>query len=430
MLRRVGGGVAGLLHHAALHGLPDTYVMAESPRTPAILPTVSRPPKNAAVRLATIARALVILATLGILAVCYLARDVLTPVLLALLLSLLFAPVVTAMERLHMPRMLGSGLTVLVLVALVVGAMVLLAQPAKDWIGKVPTLVQTMSHTVQEIKKPVQQAQKATESLTDLSPTGAAAKPQPVVVKDQGSLLDDVLSSTPHALEAIAAVVLLLFFFLSSGDNFLRRLVEIAPGLTEKRIVVSIARDIEREMSRYLFTITLINLGLGCATAMVLMLLQTPNAVLWGAMVFLLNFAPYVGASISLAVLTLVGFTTFNSTGHALAVPGLFLLLAFTEGQLVTPTILGRRLAVNPVVVFVWLLLWGWLWGIIGVLLAGPMLACFRIICQHTQALRPVYVLIGEARFDDATKETEDEKKTISRNDSERESPDRPRARN
>jgi len=384
--------------------------MAESPHGPAILPTVSRPPKKADVRLATIARALVILATLGILAVCYLAREVLTPVLLALLLSLLFSPVVTAMERLHLPRMVASGITVLLLVGLLVGAVFLLAQPAKDWVAKVPTLVQTMSRQVQEIKKPVQQAQKATESLTDLAPTGAAAKPQPVVVKEQGSLLSDVLSSTPHALEAIAAVVLLLFFFLSSGDNFLRRLVEIAPGLTEKRIVVSIARDIEHEMSRYLFTITLINFGLGCATALVLMLLQVPNAVLWGAMVFVLNFAPYIGASISLGVLTLVGFSTFDNAGHALAVPGLFLLLAFTEGQLVTPTILGRRLAVNPVVVFVWLLLWGWLWGIVGVLLAGPMLACFRIICQHTQALRPVYVLIGEARFDDTTKQTTDEK--------------------
>jgi predicted PurR-regulated permease PerM len=192
-----------------------------------------------------------------------------------------------------------------------------------------------------------------------------------------------------------------LFFFLSSGDNFLRRLVEIAPGMTEKRTVVSIARDIQREMSRYLLTITLINFGLGVATAIVLMILQLPNALLFGAMVFVLNFAPYIGASISAAILAIVGFSTFDSIGHALIFPGAFLVLAFIEGQLVTPTVLGRRLALNPVVVFVWLLLWGWLWGIVGVLLAGPMLACFRIICQHTEALRPIYVLIGEARFED-----------------------------
>ena len=133
------------------------------------------------------------------------------------------------------------------------------------------------------------------------------------------------------------------------------------------------------------------------------MFVQLPNALLWGAMVFVLNFAPYVGAAISALVLAVVGFSTFDSMGHAFAAPGTFLLLAFIEGQLITPTVLGRRLALNPVVVFVWLMLWGWLWGIVGVLLAGPMLACFRIICQHTEALRPIYVLIGEARFEDAS---------------------------
>ena len=123
-------------------------------------------------------------------------------------------------------------------------------------------------------------------------------------------------------------------------------------------------------------------------------------------MVFLFNFAPYVGATVSAVVLATVGFSTFDNLGHAFAVPGTFLFLAFIEGQLVTPTIIGRRLAVNPVVVFVWLLIWGALWGLIGILLAGPLLACFRIICQHTEALRPIYMLIGEAKFDETEERT------------------------
>jgi len=171
--------------------------------------------------------------------------------------------------------------------------------------------------------------------------------------------------------------------------------------MTEKRTVVAIARDIQREMSRYLLTITAINFGLGCATALACALLHVPNALLWGALAFVLNFAPYVGAAITGATLALVGFSTFDSLTQALLVPGTFFLLAFIEGQLVTPTVIGRRLALNPVVVFVWLLVWGALWGIIGVLLAGPLLACFRIVCQHTQALRPVYLLIGEVKLDE-----------------------------
>jgi predicted PurR-regulated permease PerM len=288
---------------------------------------------------------------------------------------------------------------VLCLVFGAAGAIFALAQPAREWVAKGPASIHSVQDRLRQIRDQVMEARKATESLEKLAqPDDKATQ---LVVKDQSTLVTGILSSTPHALETVATVVLLVFFFLSSGDNFLRRLVEIAPTMTEKRTVVSIAREIEREMSRYLLTITTINFGLGCATALAATLLHVPNAILWGAMAFVLNFAPYVGAAIAGIVLGVVGFATFDSIGHALAVPGLFFLLAFIEGQLITPTVIGRRLALNPVVVFVWLLLWAWLWGFVGILLAGPLLACFRIVCQHTEALRPIYILIGEARLDE-----------------------------
>ncbi len=365
-----------------------------------ILPTVTKPVRPLPVRMATISRCLVLLSVLAVIAACYVAREIIGTILLALLFSLLFSPLVSFLQKIRLPRALISGLIVLAIVGTSVGALYALAQPAKDWIAKAPAAIHSASQRFKDLRGPVQEAQKASESLSDL--TSSSTNTQQVVVKDSSNPLTSLAAGTPHVLELIAATILLLYFFLSSGDNFLRRLVEIAPGMTEKRIVVSIAREIQREMSRYLQTITFINFGLGCATAIAMALLQVPNAILWGAMVFLFNFAPYVGASLSAVVLAILGFSTFGSLGHAMAVPGTFLVLAFIEGQLVTPTIIGRRLAVNPVVVFVWLLVWGWLWGIIGILLAGPLLACFRIICQHTEALRPVYVLIGEARFDDS----------------------------
>jgi predicted PurR-regulated permease PerM len=366
----------------------------------AILPTVSRPVRPTSVRLATISRCLVLLSVLAVVAACYVAQDIISTIMLALLFSLLFSPLAGTLQRAHVPRALASGLIVLVIVGASVGALYALAQPAKDWIAKAPAAIHSVSQRFKDLRGPVQQAQKASESLSDLTgaPNNSA---QQVVVKDSSNPLTALAAGTPRVLESIAATILLIYFFLSSGDNFLRRLVEIAPGMTEKKIVVSIARDIQKEMSRYLQTITIINLGLGSATAIAMALLQVPNALLWGAMVFLFNFAPYIGATVSAIVLATVGFSTFDSIGHAFAVPGTFLILAFIEGQLVTPTVIGRRLAVNPVVVFVWLLVWGALWGLIGILLAGPLLACFRIICQHTEALRPIYVLIGEAKFDE-----------------------------
>jgi predicted PurR-regulated permease PerM len=381
----------------------ESVAVSDHNRT--VLPTVTKPVRPIAVRLATIARCLVLLSVMAVIAACYVAQEIIGTIMLALLFSLLFSPLISAMQRLRLPRALASGIVVLAIVAISVGALYALAQPAKDWIGKAPAAIHSVSQRFKDLRTPVQEAQKATQSLTDL--TGSANNDtQQVVVKDGSNPLASLAAGTPHVLELIAATILLLYFFLSSGDNFLRRLVEIAPGMTEKKIVVSIARDIQREMSRYLQTITIINFGLGCATAIAMAVLQVPNAVLWGAMVFLFNFAPYVGASISAVIFAVLGFSTFGNLGHAVAVPISFLVLAFIEGQLVTPTIIGRRLAVNPVVVFVWLLIWGTLWGIIGILLAGPLLACFRIICQHTAALRPIYVLIGEAKFDEAEERT------------------------
>ena len=370
-----------------------------------ILPTVTKPVRPLAVRMATISRCLVLLSILAVIAACYMAQEIICTIMLALLFSLLFSPLVGVMQKLRLPRMLASGIVVLAIIAIFIGALYALAQPAKDWIANAPAAIHSVSLRFKDLRAPVQEAQKASQSLTDLTGPNTSGTQQ-VVVKDGSNPLNALAAGTPHVLELVAATILLLYFFLSSGDNFLRRLVEIAPGMTEKKTVVNIARDIQREMSRYLQTITLINFGLGCATAIAMALLQVPNAILWGAMAFLFNFAPYVGATISAIVLATVGFSTFNNLGHAIAVPSTFLVLAFIEGQLVTPTIIGRRLAVNPVVVFVWLLLWGTLWGVIGILLAGPLLACFRIICQHTAALRPIYMLIGEAKFDETEERT------------------------
>jgi predicted PurR-regulated permease PerM len=202
--------------------------------------------------------------------------------------------------------------------------------------------------------------------------------------------------STPRALGEIAVVLLLVFFFLSSGNGFLRRMVEIAPHLREKKMVVSIAREVQEEMSRYLVMVSLINFGLGTATAIAMALLGVPSPLLWGAVACVFNFAPYVGPLCTGLALALMGFMTFDTLGHALALPGAFFLLAAIEGQLITPTIIGRRLSLDPTAVFVWLLLWGWLWGVVGILLAGPLLACFRILCTHIEALHSIGVLIGD----------------------------------
>jgi predicted PurR-regulated permease PerM len=277
------------------------------------------------------------------------------------------------------------------------GGVTLLSQPARDWIAKAPATIQTIQKRFQSFREPIRRAEEATEKLENLT---QSAK-QPTVVSTEPSLLTSMATGTPRVLASIAAVLLLVYFFLSSGNGFLRRMVEIAPGLTEKKRVVSIARDVQDAMSRYLLMVTLINLAVGALTAVTMTWLGVPNPLLWGAVAGVLNFAPYVGPAMTGIGLLVVGFTTFDTLGHVVAVPGAFFAIAFVEGQLITPVIIGRRLALDPTVVFVWLLLWGWLWGIVGVLLAGPLLACFRIVCQHVDALKSAGVLIGDGSLSD-----------------------------
>ncbi len=327
---------------------------------------------------------------------CYLAQDVLAPLMLGLLLALLLSPLVTLFERARVPRALGSLVVVLLIVVGMGSALSSLMRPAQDWIATAPTSLKSIEKRLRDVRAPFTQAREATRKLEDMGQPPAAK----VIVATQPSALDDMLAETPHAVGTIAVVLLLVYFFLSSGDNFLRRLVEISPRMSEKRVVVGIARGIQQEMSRYLAMVSSINLGLAIATAIAMSLLGVPNALLWGALAGILNFAPYVGPTVTIITLTLVGLATFPSLGHALAVPSVFFVLAVIEGQLITPVVIGRRLAINPVIVFVWLLIWGALWGIIGILLAGPLLACFRILCQHLPSLQAMSVLMGDSRVE------------------------------
>jgi len=325
--------------------------------------------------------------------ICAVAQDVLIPIVLALLFSLSLSPVVSLLERLRLPRALASALVLVGFVCAFAFAVTRLAQPARDWIAHAPETMGTLEQRFRVFREPIREAQEATTKIQDLAQPSSAPR---AVVNAQPSLLGMLATNTPHVLAAIVAVLMLVYFFLASGNNFLRKLVEIAPRLSEKKLVVAIAREVQDEMSRYLLTVTCINVGLGIATALTMYLLDVPNPLLWGCVAAVLNFAPYVGPATTGFALLLVGFMTFDDFARALLVPGAFLALTLVEGQLITPTVIGRRFALDPTVVFIWLLLWGWLWGVVGLLLGGPLLACFRIVCQHVAALHAITILIGD----------------------------------
>lgn len=328
------------------------------------------------------------LLVLALLYTAWAASPVLVPVVLAMALALVANPLVRLMQALWIPRWLG-GMGVLMggLAGTVLLASVLL-EPAAEWVRQAPSEVRQHAPKLRELARPFEEARSAASaSVSELTGSTSSAPPAQSAAPQAPAAggLWSFLSGTPIMLASVGGILLLAYFFLLYGESLQRQVIQVMPTRVQQRVTVDILRTIEREVSRYVITISLINAGLGLATAAALWAigLAPQDALLWGVVVGLLNFAPYVGPMLGVLALTLVGMVAFKDLGHALAVPAAFLALTALEGQLLTPMILGRSLAISPLVLLLWLLLWGWLWGIAGVLLAVPMLVCFKIVAAR-----------------------------------------------
>ena len=322
------------------------------------------------------------------------AASLFVPIAFAVLLSMLLAPVVHLVERLYLPRAFAAALVVLAVMSLAAIGVALLAGPAQDWLQKAPEGIRRIEQQLEPIKQLLEIFTKATEQLQEATQTEAGQGPQKVVVVRPA--LTDIVFGTPQFIAPVLSVFILMFFLLSAGDIFLRKLVFVIPTFKEKKRTVEIIRAIEDDISYYLLAFAAVNVGLGIAIGITTALLGIPNPLLWGALVTILNFVPYIGAVVSMGVLAMVGFITFDSLTLALAAPFIMLVLSALSAEVVTPLVLGRGLRLNPVAIFIAIMLWGWLWGIVGVLLAVPLLASFKIVCERVEPLAPMAEFLTE----------------------------------
>src|SRR5688572_30328204 len=233
----------------------------------------------------------------------YFARSLLLPVVLALLLSLILYPAVRALKRARLPEPLGAALVVGALAAALSLGVYQLFEPASEWIGKLPKIAEQVERKLWSLRKSMEQVSKAAEKVEALTTVQSTARQPQQVVQRSPSLVSRIWGTTQDVVISAGATLVLLYFILASGDMFLRKLVRVLPTLTDKNTAVQVARTIQTAIARYLFTVTCINLGLGVVTALAMHLLGMPNPLLWGVLVFLLNYIPYIGPALSGTVL-------------------------------------------------------------------------------------------------------------------------------
>lgn len=280
------------------------------------------------------------------------------------------------------------------LIAFAFGAS-LVVEPASAWMQTVPQRLPELKSRLKHFQRPIENVQAASRQVEDLTDFSGSNGEEQVVKVSENTPAGLLIQQAPTLMANLGVMFILLYFMLASGDLFLRKLVRIIPTFEDKRRAVEIAHEVEDGISRYLRTITVINASLGCLVGIAAAVIGLSSPVVWGVLAFLLNFIPYVGALVGVSAALIVSLLTFESLWQALLLPTSYLILNVLEGSFITPMVVGRILTLNPVIIFISLMLWGWIWGIPGALLAVPILAAVKIACDHLQPLAPISVFIG-----------------------------------
>lgn len=313
------------------------------------------------------------------------ASEIVIPIVFAFVLKLVLQPVFRTLTRIYIPRSLAAALIIIALVCGVIGLVTMLSHPAASWAEKIPDSYPQLQQRLNFLSKPVEKTQKLLVQAEDIT-KGVGPKVMPVAV--QGTRLSDkILNGTQALASGFFTTMLMLFFLLAAGDTFLRRLVEVLPRFSDKRQAVDISQQIEHDISRYLLTISSMNAGMGIITAVLMQTMGVDDPILWGSLAFLLNYIPIIGPLITAVVFLLVGLLVIDNLWMSFLPAAIYFFFHIMEGSVITPLLLARRFTLNPVLVILSLVFWYWMWGVAGAILAMPMLAITKIICDRIQKL-------------------------------------------
>jgi predicted PurR-regulated permease PerM len=368
----------------------DDLAVAAAPR--ADPPGAEAPPAELiAAAVTKITPPQIVMIVLGTIAFLYFARPLVLPVFLACVAGVTLKPLIRWMSCCHLPSALSAAAVLGLLVAAIGIGFFQLGRPALTWVNEAPRHMTELRQRFQKIFPRAARIKQAAAAVNNLGATAEEKKEEQkqtptVEVKDSRSATS-LVNWTGTFLAGVGETLVLLYLLLASGDLFLQKLVRVMPTLHDKKSAVAISHEIQQNISNYLFSVSLINLGLGLVVGGGLCFLGVPNAAMWGVFAAVLNFVPYFGPIAGVIVLGTVGLLTFDTLWKGLLPPAWYLLFHLLEANLITPILLGRRFTLNPVVIFVSLIFWTWLWGVPGALLSVPILVSIKVVCDRLPAL-------------------------------------------
>jgi len=351
-----------------------------------------------------------VLAALAIGALLYFAQAAFVPIALAVLFALVLTAPVEALHRIGLPRSLSAIIVMVVLACLIGASINLLWTPAQSWWASAPQTLRTIEHKTRPIAQFMNRMEILSKRADQLAEVGGGASARPaegsasapgavaVAVPGEDAVEPGarapmavlILNQTRLVVIDLVTVLMLLLFLLAGGPPMLARMSAALANDLQSTQTLLVINAVRSELSRYYAGLALINLGLGSATAVAMALLRMPNPLLWGAVAAVLNFIPYVGSASTLLLLTVVACVSFPGAAHVALVAACYLALATIEGQVILPLVVGRRLELNPIIVFLALWFGGWFWGIAGVVMAVPTLVALKVVAASSSGGRPL----------------------------------------
>jgi predicted PurR-regulated permease PerM len=297
------------------------------------------------------------------------------------------------MRRVGVPAALGAALVLALLTGALGYGVVRLAEPASDWVQRMPRAMRSVERKIIPLRRPVQDVSKLADRVERITDVDKKPRVREVAV-DKPSLAETAVQTASDLLAGAVIMLIALYFMLIWGDRLIARLIGLIPDLRGQERTTSVMHAIERRMSAYLRTVLVINALLGAAVGASMFALGMPNPILWGVMAGLINFVPYLGSLVGVGVLALASLLTFDDISTALLPPAVYLALTALEGNIITPTVMGRTFRISPLVIFIWLVLWGWLWGLAGAVLAVPLLMLLKLTGDQSRVLGPLAVFL------------------------------------